>query len=148
MTQTATRYETVIGIEVHAQLLTRSKMFCTCPMPTLESPPNTHVDPVCLGMPGVLPVINRAAVELTIMTGLAVHCEIAAEAKFDRKNYHYPDLMKGYQISEYDLPICKNGWLEIRVDGATKRIASTISADPSLNRLSWKLTLMSGWISW
>ena len=125
MTQTATRYETVIGIEVHAQLLTRSKMFCTCPVPTLDSPPNTHVDPVCLGMPGVLPVINRAAVELTIMTGLALHCEIAAEAKFDRKNYHYPDLMKGYQISEYDLPICKNGWLEIGVDGATRRIGIT-----------------------
>jgi aspartyl-tRNA(Asn)/glutamyl-tRNA(Gln) amidotransferase subunit B len=125
MTQTATRYETVIGIEVHAQLLTRSKMFCTCPTPTLESPSNTHVDPVCLGMPGILPVINRAAVELTIMTGLALHCEIAAEAKFDRKNYHYPDLMKGYQISEYDLPICKNGWLEIEVDGATKRIGIT-----------------------
>ena len=125
MTQTATRYETVIGIEVHAQLLTRSKMFCTCTVPTLESPPNTHVDPVCLGMPGALPVVNRAAVELTIMTGLALHCEIAAEAKFDRKNYHYPDLMKGYQISEYDLPICKNGWLEIEVDGATKRIGIT-----------------------
>ncbi len=125
MTQTATRYETVIGIEVHAQLLTRSKMFCSCTVPTLDSPPNTHVDPVCLGMPGVLPVINRAAVELTIMTGLALNCEIAAEAKFDRKNYHYPDLMKGYQISEYDLPICKNGWLEIEVDGVGKRIGIT-----------------------
>ncbi|MEO8456305.1 MAG: Asp-tRNA(Asn)/Glu-tRNA(Gln) amidotransferase subunit GatB [Chloroflexota bacterium] len=125
MTQTATRYETVIGIEVHAQLLTRSKMFCSCPMPMLESPPNTHVDPVCLGMPGVLPVINRAAIDLTIMTGLALNCEIATEAKFDRKNYHYPDLMKGYQISQYDLPICKNGWLEIEVDGVVKRVGIT-----------------------
>ncbi|HEY5625487.1 MAG TPA: Asp-tRNA(Asn)/Glu-tRNA(Gln) amidotransferase GatCAB subunit B, partial [Dehalococcoidia bacterium] len=125
MTQTATRYETVIGVEVHAQLLTRSKMFCPCSQPTLASPPNTHVDPICLGMPGVMPVINRVAVELTIMTGLALNCEIAAEAKFDRKNYHYPDLMKGYQISEYDMPICVNGWLEIEVDGETKRIGIT-----------------------
>ena len=125
MTQTAVRYETVIGVEVHAQLLTRSKMFCTCSMPSLESPPNTHVDPVCLGMPGVLPVINQEAVELTIMTGLALNCEIAREAKFDRKNYHYPDLMKGYQISEYDLPICRDGWLEIDVDGETKRVGIT-----------------------
>ncbi len=125
MTTTAVRYETVIGIEVHAQLLTRSKMFCSCPAPSLDSPPNTHVCPVCLGMPGVLPVINREAVELTIMTGLALNCEIPSEAKFDRKNYHYPDLMKGYQISQYDLPLCKNGWLEIEVDGATKRIGIT-----------------------
>jgi aspartyl-tRNA(Asn)/glutamyl-tRNA(Gln) amidotransferase subunit B len=145
MTQTATRYETVIGIEVHAQLLTRSKMFCTCPVPTLESPPNTHVDPVCLGMPGVLPVINRAAVELTIMTGLALQCEIAAEAKFDRKNYHYPDLMKGYQISEYDLPICKNGWLEIEVGGATKRIGITrVHLEEDTARLSHHTDSASG----
>ncbi len=126
MTTTASvRYETVIGIEVHAQLLTRSKMFCGCANPTLDSPPNSHVDPVCLGMPGVLPVINREAVELTIMTGLALNCEIASEAKFDRKNYHYPDLMKGYQISEYDLPICRNGWLEIEVGDQVKRVGIT-----------------------
>lgn len=125
MTLTATRYETVIGIEVHAQLLTRSKMFCSCSNPSLQSPPNSHVDPVCVGMPGVLPVINREAVELTIMTGLALNCTIASEAKFDRKNYHYPDLMKGYQISEYDLPICLNGWLEIEVEGRTKRVGIT-----------------------
>ena len=124
-TTAAVRYETVIGVEVHAQLLTRSKMFCACSNPTLESPPNSHVDPVCLGMPGVLPVINREAVELTIMTGLALNCEIAAEAKFDRKNYHYPDLMKGYQISEYDLPICLNGWLDIEVGDDVKRIGIT-----------------------
>jgi aspartyl-tRNA(Asn)/glutamyl-tRNA(Gln) amidotransferase subunit B len=120
-------------------------MFCTCPMPTLESPPNTHVDPVCFGMPGVLPVINRAAVELTIMTGLALHCEIAAEAKFDRKNYHYPDLMKGYQISEYDLPICKNGWLEIEVEGATKRIGITrVHLEEDTARLSHHTDSASG----
>ncbi len=125
MTQTAVRYETVIGLEVHAQLLTRSKMFCGCPTPSLDSPPNSHVCPVCLGMPGVLPVINRLAVELTIMTGLALNCHIPAEAKFDRKNYHYPDLMKGYQISQYDLPLCQNGWLDIEVDGRTKRVGVT-----------------------
>jgi aspartyl-tRNA(Asn)/glutamyl-tRNA(Gln) amidotransferase subunit B len=124
-TTTATPYETVIGIEVHAQLLTQSKMFCGCPTPTLKSPANTHVDPICLGMPGVLPVINQEAVDLTIMTGLALNCEIPAEAKFDRKNYHYPDLMKGYQISQYDLPICVNGWLEIEADGKSKRVGIT-----------------------
>src|SRR3990170_3860219 len=125
MTQAALQYETVIGLEVHAQLLTRSKMFCPCPLPALDSPPNTHVCPVCLGMPGVLPVINRRAVELTIMTGLALNCHIPEQAKFDRKNYHYPDLMKGYQISQYDLPLCRDGWLEIEVDGAVKRVGIT-----------------------
>ncbi len=124
-TTAAAAYETVIGLEVHAQLLTRSKMFCACPVPSLESAPNTHVCSVCLGMPGVLPVANKEAVELTIMTGLALNCEIPSEAKFDRKNYHYPDLMKGYQISQYDMPLCKNGWLEIEVGGVTKRVGIT-----------------------
>jgi len=125
MTTTAIRYETVIGIEVHAQPLAQSKMFCSCPVPSLESPPNSHVCPVCLGMPGVLPVINKRAVELTIMTGLALNCDIAEQAKFDRKNYHYPDLPKGYQISEYDQPLCKDGWLEIETEAGTKRIGIT-----------------------
>jgi aspartyl-tRNA(Asn)/glutamyl-tRNA(Gln) amidotransferase subunit B len=125
MTMTAVRYETVIGLEVHAQLLTQSKMVCACPTPSLESPPNSTVCQVCLGMPGVLPVINKRAVELTIMTGLALNCSIPEQAKFDRKNYHYPDLMKGYQISEYDLPLCKDGRLEIEVDGETKRVGIT-----------------------
>jgi aspartyl-tRNA(Asn)/glutamyl-tRNA(Gln) amidotransferase subunit B len=125
MTITAIRYETVIGLEVHAQLLTSSKMFCACPSPKLDSSPNSTVCPVCLGMPGVLPVINKRAVELTIMTGLALNCEIPAEAKFDRKNYHYPDLMKGYQISQYDLPLCKNGWIEVEVEGREQRIGIT-----------------------
>src|SRR2546428_12959984 len=125
MTTTAIRYDTVIGLEVHAQLLTQSKMFCACPSPSLHSPPNSTVCPVCFGMPGVLPVINQRAVELTIMTGLALNCRIPEDAKFDRKNYHYPDLMKGYQISQYDLPLCKDGWLEIEVDGTTKRIGIT-----------------------
>ena len=124
-TTAAAPFETVIGLEVHAQALTQSKMFCGCSIPTLDSPPNTHVCPVCMGMPGVLPVINREAVELTIMTGLALNCEIPAEAKFDRKNYHYPDLMKGYQISEYDMPLCVNGWVEIEVEGQKKRIGVT-----------------------
>ncbi len=124
-TTAAAPFETVIGLEVHAQALTQSKMFCRCSIPTLDSPANTHVCPVCMGMPGVLPVINREAVELTIMTGLALNCEIPGEAKFDRKNYHYPDLMKGYQISEYDMPLCVNGWLDIEVEGEKKRIGIT-----------------------
>ena len=125
VTITGVKYETVIGLEVHAQLLTQSKMFCACPCPSLQSLPNSTVCPVCLGMPGVLPVINRRAVELTIMTGLALNCQIPDEAKFDRKNYHYPDLMKGYQISQYDLPLCRDGWLEIDVQGRTQRIGIT-----------------------
>ena len=122
---TATAYEVVIGIEVHAQLLTKSKMFCSCAADYHDSPPNTHVCPVCLGMPGVLPVINRQAVEYTIMTGLALNCTVPERAKFDRKNYPYPDLVKGYQISQYDLPFCKEGRLEIDLDGETKRIGIT-----------------------
>ncbi|MGB2694356.1 MAG: Asp-tRNA(Asn)/Glu-tRNA(Gln) amidotransferase subunit GatB [Dehalococcoidia bacterium] len=117
-----TEYEVVIGMEVHAQILTKSKMFCSCAIPRNDAPANTHVCPVCLGMPGVLPVINRQAVEHTIMTGLALNCTIPERAKFDRKNYHYPDLMKGYQISQYDLPLCRAGTLDIEVDGRTKRI--------------------------
>ncbi len=125
MTTTAVQYETIIGLEVHAQLLTRSKMFCPCPASYADSPPNTHVCPICLGMPGVLPVINKRAVEMTIMTGLALHCEVPQHAKFDRKNYPDPDLMKGYQISEYDEPLCKNGRMEIEVDGQRKQIGIT-----------------------
>ncbi len=124
-TPAATKYEVVIGIEVHAHLLTKSKMFCSCSKDYYDSPPNTHVCPVCLGMPGVLPVINEQAIEYTLMTGLALHCTIPERAKFDRKNYPYPDLMKGYQISQYDLPFCKDGWLEIDLDGETKRIGVT-----------------------
>ncbi len=125
MTTTAIQYETVIGLEVHAQLLTRSKMFCPCSASYADSAPNTHVCPVCLAMPGVLPVINRRAVEMTIMTGLALNCGIPKQAKFDRKNYHYPDLMKGYQISEFDEPLCSSGWLEIEVDGHQRKLGIT-----------------------
>lgn len=115
-------FEPVIGLEVHAQLLTRSKMFCACSADYAGAPPNTHVCPVCLGMPGSLPTINRTAVEYTILTALALNCTIPEFAKFDRKNYHYPDLMKGYQISQYDLPLSRNGYLLIDDAGVTKRI--------------------------
>ncbi len=112
-------YEVVIGLEVHAQLLTRSKMFCGDSADYDGAPPNTHVCPICLGMPGVLPVINAQAVEYTVMTALALNCQIPEFAKFDRKNYPYPDLMKGYQISQYDLPLSVNGWLEIDTSGSS-----------------------------
>jgi len=115
-------YETVIGLEVHAHLLTESKMFCPCATDYINAAPNTHVCPVCLGMPGTLPVINKKAVEYTVMTALALNCTIPEYTKFDRKSYFYPDLMKGYQISQYDAPIGKQGWLTIGSDGTKKRI--------------------------
>ncbi len=114
--------EIVIGLEVHAQLLTRSKMFCRCSADYASAAPNTHVCPVCLGMPGVLPTINQKAIEFTIMTALALNCSVSEYTKFDRKNYPYPDLVKGYQISQYDAPIGRNGWLTIDVNGETRKI--------------------------
>jgi len=125
MVTKAVSFETIIGLEVHAQLLTRSKMFCRCSADYANAPPNTHVCPVCLGMPGVLPTINQQAVEYTIMTALALNCTISEYTKFDRKNYPYPDLMKGYQISQYDAPIGHHGWLTIEVDGERKRVGIT-----------------------
>ncbi|MCL0099529.1 Asp-tRNA(Asn)/Glu-tRNA(Gln) amidotransferase subunit GatB [Dehalococcoidia bacterium] len=113
-------YETVIGLEVHAQLLTNSKMFCACSADYQNAPPNTVVCEVCMAQPGVLPVVNRRAVELVIATGLSVGCTIAEDTKFDRKNYPYPDLMKGYQISQYDMPIASNGTLRIRTENGDK----------------------------
>ncbi|HLF05524.1 MAG TPA: Asp-tRNA(Asn)/Glu-tRNA(Gln) amidotransferase subunit GatB, partial [Dehalococcoidia bacterium] len=101
------------------------KMFCACGADYQTAPPNSRVCPVCLGLPGTLPVINRRAVEFTIMTGLALHCQIPGYSKFDRKNYPYPDLMKGYQISQYDLPLASGGYLDIEVGGQTKRIGIT-----------------------
>jgi aspartyl-tRNA(Asn)/glutamyl-tRNA(Gln) amidotransferase subunit B len=118
-------YETIIGLEVHAQLLTRSKMFCRCSADYASAPPNTHVCPVCLGMPGVLPMINQQAVKYTVMTALALHCTIPEYTKFDRKNYPYPDLMKGYQISQYDAPFGRQGWLTIEVNDEKKKIGIT-----------------------
>ena len=109
-------YEVVVGLEVHAQLRTRSKMFCDCASDYFAAAPNTRVCAVCLGMPGVLPVINRAAVDRTILTGLAFGSEIPEHTKFDRKNYPYPDLMKGYQISQYDQPLCVGGSVHIEAD--------------------------------
>lgn len=120
-----TDFEVVIGLEVHAQLLTKSKMFCPCSTDYANAAPNTHVCPVCMGMPGVLPVINQQAVAYTIMTALALNCSIPEYSKFDRKNYPYPDLMKGYQISQYDVPLSHDGYLTIEHDGQTKRIGIT-----------------------
>src|SRR5258708_21093176 len=108
-----TGYEAVIGLEVHAQLLTRSKMFCGCGTDYFEAPPNSNVCPVCLGLPGTLPVMNREAVEKTVLTALALDCDIPPFTKFDRKNYFYPDLPKGYQISQYALPLPPNGFLAL-----------------------------------
>ncbi len=113
-------YETVIGLEVHVQLKTRTKIWCGCPV-TFGSPPNTQVCPICLGHPGVLPVLNRKVVDLAMKVGLALHCEIAPTSRFARKNYFYPDMPKNYQISQYELPICLSGWLD--VDG--KRVGIT-----------------------
>ncbi len=107
-------YEAIIGMEVHAQLLTRSKMFCGCNAQAFGAEPNTHVCPVCLGLPGALPVANRQAVEQAMMVGLALNCTVAERAVFSRKNYFYPDLPKGYQISMYDFPLCESGWLEVQ----------------------------------
>ncbi len=105
-------YTIVIGLEVHVQLLTESKMFCGCST-KFGAPPNTQTCPVCIGMPGVLPVMNRRAVELSVKAALALNCQIARFTKWDRKNYYYPDLPKGYQTSQYDLPLSYDGWLEI-----------------------------------
>jgi aspartyl-tRNA(Asn)/glutamyl-tRNA(Gln) amidotransferase subunit B len=118
------KYEVVIGLEVHAQLLTETKMFCRCST-KFGSEPNSQTCPVCIGMPGVLPVMNRKAVEYAILTGLATNCRIAPYSRFARKNYFYPDLPKNYQISQYELPLCENGFVEIVVDDEVKRIGIT-----------------------
>jgi aspartyl-tRNA(Asn)/glutamyl-tRNA(Gln) amidotransferase subunit B len=106
------KYETVIGLEVHAQLKTNSKIFCSNGT-EFGKEHNSRTCPVCLGMPGVLPVMNKEALNMAILTGLAINCEIAEKSKFDRKQYFYPDLPKGYQISQYDMPVCKKGWIKV-----------------------------------
>ncbi|HYG77499.1 MAG TPA: Asp-tRNA(Asn)/Glu-tRNA(Gln) amidotransferase subunit GatB [Planctomycetota bacterium] len=120
----ATTYEPVIGLEVHAQLKTNTKMFCGCPT-SFGEPPNTQVCPVCLGLPGSLPVPNAQAFDFALKTAVALHCDVASFTKFDRKNYYYPDLPKNYQISQYDLPFATKGYLDITVDGVPKRIGIT-----------------------
>src|SRR5574341_1792654 len=118
-----TDYEPVIGLEVHAELLTASKMFCSCPVvDSTEAPPNTTICPVCTAQPGVLPVINRQAVEYGMMVGLALHCTINDFNQFARKSYFYPDLPKGYQISPYEHPLASRGYLDIEPGGVAKRI--------------------------
>ena len=117
-------YEPVIGLEVHAQLRTKTKIFCGCST-SFGAPPNTHTCPVCLGMPGVLPVLNKKVVEYTLRMALATDCNISQNSRFARKNYFYPDLPKGYQISQYEQPIAQNGYVDIEIEGEKKRIGIT-----------------------
>jgi aspartyl-tRNA(Asn)/glutamyl-tRNA(Gln) amidotransferase subunit B len=118
------KYEPVIGLEVHVQLGTRTKIFCGCPT-SFGAPPNTNVCPVCLGLPGALPVLSREAVELAMKSGMALNCAIRPQSRFARKNYFYPDLPKGYQISQYDEPLAEHGFVDIHIDGRQKRIGIT-----------------------
>ena len=118
------KYEPVIGLEVHVQLLTKTKIFCGCST-RFGDPPNTNVCPVCLGLPGTLPVLNKRAVEMAMRASLALNCTVHERSRFARKNYFYPDLPKGYQISQYELPLATNGFLDIEVEGTRKRIGIT-----------------------
>ncbi|MGZ8453594.1 MAG: Asp-tRNA(Asn)/Glu-tRNA(Gln) amidotransferase subunit GatB, partial [Candidatus Binatia bacterium] len=118
------KYEPVIGLEVHAQLLTASKIFCGCST-QFGRTPNANTCPICCGFPGVLPVLNKKVVEFAIKAGLATHCQITRSSILARKNYFYPDLPKGYQISQYELPVCSDGHVDFELNGATKRVRLT-----------------------
>lgn len=118
------KYEVVIGLEVHTELQTTTKIFCSCKT-SFGADPNTNVCPVCLGLPGVLPVLNKKVLEYAVRAGLALNCEISRFSKFDRKNYYYPDLPKNFQTSQFDLPICEHGYLDVEVDGEVKRLRIT-----------------------
>jgi aspartyl-tRNA(Asn)/glutamyl-tRNA(Gln) amidotransferase subunit B len=124
MTTVSTQYETVVGLEVHVELHTKTKIFCGCAT-SFGAPPNSNTCPICLGHPGVLPVLNRQALEFAMKAAMALNCTIASESKFDRKNYFYPDSPKAYQISQFDKPVGENGWIDIEVNGVQKRIGIT-----------------------
>lgn len=145
------KYETVIGLEVHVELHTNSKIFCGCST-EFGAPPNTHTCPVCLGHPGVLPVLNKQAVEYAMKAAMALNCTIGDVSKFDRKNYFYPDSPKAYQISQFDQPIGLNGWIDIEVNGETKRIGITrLHLEEDAGKLTHvdgglpRLSILTGW---